>query len=106
MKFRTCPNCGYKYTILQYYKTTFNKEGGSKWDCPNCNKELMVSFKRQLLTHLILLAILLTLYYYIIRFINGYSGFIYLILLLILIISLPIFDVLINPKTKANSENS
>ena len=43
MKPRTCPNCGYKYSLSEYYKIIFFNS--YKWNCKKCNVELSYDIK-------------------------------------------------------------
>lgn len=49
MKARTCPNCGYQYSLKEYYKSIFFKTIGLNWDCKNCGSLLTINFGRRIL---------------------------------------------------------
>jgi CXXC-20-CXXC protein len=53
MKPRTCPNCGYKYSFLEYYQDFLLKFIGSKWNCKKCGSLLTFSVGRRTLVAII-----------------------------------------------------
>src|SRR5690554_3451101 len=48
MKSRTCPNCGYRYSFLEYFKSVAFKSTYSVWNCKNCNSRLTVDSGRRM----------------------------------------------------------
>jgi prepilin signal peptidase PulO-like enzyme (type II secretory pathway) len=65
MKIRTCPHCGYRYSIGEYVKKIVFKIVISEWNCKACNKKITFDFGRRVIVALcfggllILLSILL-----------------------------------------------
>jgi CXXC-20-CXXC protein len=53
MKYRTCPNCGYKYSFLEYYRKFIFKFIDSKWECASCGSSLTFSVGRRTLLAII-----------------------------------------------------
>ena len=49
MKSRTCPNCGYKYSLGLHLKKHFLQNVYSTWECENCGTSLTVDAKRRIL---------------------------------------------------------
>jgi len=49
MKTRTCPNCGYQYSRMDYIKKLWNKFLGDSWECPNCKQKITFDMKRRIL---------------------------------------------------------
>ncbi len=49
MKSRTCPNCGYKYSLSLHLKKHFLQNVYSTWECENCGTKLTVDAKRRIL---------------------------------------------------------
>jgi len=47
MNYRTCPNCGYKYSRKSYYKKLFNRYHENKWHCTECKAPLDFDFRRR-----------------------------------------------------------
>ncbi len=48
MKIRTCPNCGYKYSFLQYLKNFLFKFIDSNLTCANCGSTMSFSMGRRI----------------------------------------------------------
>ncbi len=49
MKSRTCPNCGYKYSLSEYYRKVIFNFSGSTWNCSKCGSELAVNSGKRLI---------------------------------------------------------
>jgi len=49
MKTRTCPHCGYKYSIKDYVSRLLFKLLWSNWTCKNCNNLITFNVKRRLI---------------------------------------------------------
>lgn len=47
MKTRTCPNCHYKYSLVEYLKKPFLNGIFSSWKCINCDAKLTVDESRR-----------------------------------------------------------
>lgn len=47
MEARTCPNCGYKYSVAEYLKKPFLKGIYSQWHCTSCRTNLTSVEKRR-----------------------------------------------------------
>jgi len=43
---RTCPECGYQFSLLLFLKRYILKHGFSKWTCPNCNKFIKYNYTK------------------------------------------------------------
>ena len=41
---RTCPECGYQYTLLLFVKRYVMKFGFSKWTCPSCHEFIKYNY--------------------------------------------------------------
>lgn len=65
MKFRTCPDCGYKYSANEYYKLRLTGLLKLKWNCKKCNVELKTNVRTRLVVTTIFLALISVLTYYI-----------------------------------------
>lgn len=52
MKIRTCPHCGYKYSISEYIQKVVFKVVFSEWGCRNCSKKITFDFGRRVLVAL------------------------------------------------------
>jgi len=52
MKTRTCPHCGYKYSIKEYVANLLFKLQWSNWNCKNCDKLITFNPNRRLLVAL------------------------------------------------------
>lgn len=53
MKIRTCPNCGYKYSFVDYLKKMTLKLVNSSWNCPDCDSKLSFNIGRRTLVAII-----------------------------------------------------
>jgi hypothetical protein len=47
MKIRTCPYCGYTYSISEYLRKIIFRIVFSEWDCPVCSKTITFDFSRR-----------------------------------------------------------
>ena len=45
MEFRTCPNCGYKYYVYEYFKLRFYSFLKLRWNCKKCNTKHLLELK-------------------------------------------------------------
>lgn len=45
---RTCPHCGYQYSVKDYFKSVFFKPIWEKWECDQCGTEIKFSLPRRL----------------------------------------------------------
>jgi len=43
---RTCPECGYQFSLLLFVKRYVLKFGFPKWTCPNCNKFIKFNYTK------------------------------------------------------------
>ena len=59
---RQCPNCHYKYTKTQYFKTIYFRAIWKSWNCYNCGTPIRIDPKRRVINALILGIILLGLF--------------------------------------------
>jgi CXXC-20-CXXC protein len=62
MKTRTCPHCGYKYSITEYRKQILFKLVFSEWNCKNCNEKLTFDFTRRVIVALAFGSLYIALY--------------------------------------------
>ena len=83
MQPRTCPNCGYKYSIGQYLRKAASADLWTEWTCPNCGTSLRVekSGRRRLaITNAALFLVLFLLRYYLDLPVAVYMGFLFLLI--------------------------
>lgn len=70
MKIRTCPNCNYQYSFIEYLRKFPFRFIDFKWNCHNCHSELSFNIGRRVI--LIIIAILpFGIFPFIIRFLNN-----------------------------------
>ena len=43
---RTCPECGYQFSLLLFVKRYIMKFGFPKWTCPNCQKFIKYNYTK------------------------------------------------------------
>ena len=53
MKTRTCPNCGYKYPLKEYYKNFLFNIVLREWSCKSCSTQITINKSRRLLSTLV-----------------------------------------------------
>jgi rubredoxin len=52
MKIRTCPLCGYQYSLYEYVGKVIFKIVDSEWNCPVCKKKITFDFSRRVIVAL------------------------------------------------------
>ena len=57
MEFRTCPNCGYKYSAYEYFKLRCCRLLKLKWNCKRCNTVLRTNVKARIITTFLYLSL-------------------------------------------------
>ncbi len=65
MKFRTCPECGYKYSSNEYFKLRLSNVFKLSWNCKRCNVEIKTNVRTRFVVTVIFLALISVLTYYI-----------------------------------------
>ncbi len=63
MEFRTCPNCGYKYYVYEYFKLRFYSFLKLRWNCKKCNTKLRTKVKARIITTFLFLTLICGLTY-------------------------------------------
>ncbi len=53
MKTRTCPECGYKYSLSEYYTKLIFKFLNANWNCKKCGTQLSFNVGRRTLITII-----------------------------------------------------
>jgi CXXC-20-CXXC protein len=52
-KSRTCPACGYRYSVREYLSNLLFKILWSEWECPGCNNLITFNVKRRFIVAMI-----------------------------------------------------
>ncbi len=89
LKPRTCPHCGYKYGVKNYFKLLFFKPIWKKWECHGCGTEIKFSVPHRIMIALFETLVLFALFVY-----KDTANYGFLFIIAIVLITFPLLFLL------------